>query len=265
VALSSTAKVKRSRTGRILSTALLYLVNSLSESGNHRRILAACCGAHVIQDGLIALQFVLLPLLATQFGLNYSQVGLLRGISNAAMTVLEIPAGLLAEKFGERRLLAFGLVMAGAGYVGVALSPGFAAIALFFLLTGVGAAFQHSLASAAVVNTFDGPMRRRALGTYNSSGDAGKLAYTGIFSLCLGAGLAWNVAVIVLSVAAIVFAVVLWNWLIQYETQAVSPSVGDTSGKPGRWGIEDRSSCFWIRARVVVSPLSRWYWRLLVE
>jgi len=240
VTFSSTAKVALRWTGRVLSAPLLYLVNSLSQPANHRRILAACCGAHVIQDGLIALQFVLLPLLATQFGLNYSQVGLLRGISNTAMTVLEIPAGLLAERFGERRLLAFGLVMAGAGYIGVALSPGFAAIALFFLLTGVGAAFQHSLASAAVVNTFDGPSRRHALGTYNSSGDAGKLAYTGIFSLCLGAGLAWNVVVVVLSVAAVVFAAVLWIWLIPYETQALAPSVRDASGKSGRWGIADR-------------------------
>lgn len=44
--------------------------------GNGRKTLITCCGAHLIQDGLGALQYVLLPILAQLFGLNYAQVGL---------------------------------------------------------------------------------------------------------------------------------------------------------------------------------------------
>ncbi len=73
------------------------------------RVLITSCGAHLIQDGLGALQYVLLPILAQAFGLNYTQVGFLRAVSNSAMTLLEIPAGVLAERFGESRLLIFGL------------------------------------------------------------------------------------------------------------------------------------------------------------
>ncbi len=212
-----------------------------TERSNRRRILAACCGAHVIQDGLVALQFVLLPILATQFGLNYSQVGLLRAISNSAMSALEIPAGLLAERFGERRLLVFGLITAGAGYLGVAVAPGFTAIALFFLLAGMGAGFQHSLASATIVNTFSGGERRRSLGTYNASGDAGKLAYTGLFSLGLGMGLGWNVVVTALAGLAVVFACVLWLWLASYRGVDATVPSRDRAGGAGRWGVIDRT------------------------
>ena len=110
------------------------------------RVLIASCGAHLIQDGLVALQYVLLPILAQIFGLNYTQVGLLRALSNSAMTLLEIPAGVLSERFGETRLLVFGLLCAAGGYLGVAFAVDFYLILLGFLVAGSGAAFQHSLA-----------------------------------------------------------------------------------------------------------------------
>ncbi|MFT5218632.1 MAG: FSR family fosmidomycin resistance protein-like MFS transporter [Gammaproteobacteria bacterium] len=184
-----------------------------NHANQSRNRLLACCGAHIIQDGLVALQFVLLPLLAQSLGLNYAQVGLLRALSNLAMSLLEIPSGILAERYGERRLLIFGLIAAAAGYLGVAVSTSFGLIALFFVLTGAGAGFQHSLASAVLVKTFGPAQKRRALGTYNASGDAGKLSFTGLFSLGIGAGFAWNSIVTVLSLVALAFAFALWKLL----------------------------------------------------
>ena len=53
----------------------------------------------------MAVQYVLLPVLAQNLGLSYTQVGLLKATSSSAMALLEIPSGFLAEKFGEKRLL----------------------------------------------------------------------------------------------------------------------------------------------------------------
>ena len=91
---------------------------------NKRRknVLISCCGAHVIQDGLSSTLYVLLPVLAQTFGLSYSQVGILRALNNGAMALLEMSSGVLSERFGERNLLAFGLVCSGVGYVVMALS-----------------------------------------------------------------------------------------------------------------------------------------------
>jgi len=203
-----------------------------------KRVLVAVCGAHIIQDGLVALQFVLLPILAQTFGLNYTQVGVLRAISNGAMSALEVPAGILAERYGERRLLVFGLVGAGLGYIGVAMAPGFITIALFFLLTGIGAGFQHSLASSVVVKSFTDTDRRRALGTYNSSGDAGKLAFTGVFSIGVGAGLAWNAIVIGLAVIAIGFGAAVSRLLFNTDQTADSKQIEPAgASRLGQWGI----------------------------
>jgi len=204
-----------------------------------RHNLIVCCSAHIIQDGLVALQYVLLPILAQTLGLNYAQVGLLRALSNSAMSLLELPSGILAERYGERRLLILGLIMAGLGYLGVAVSTSFWLIALFIVLTGAGAGFQHSLTSAILVKTFDAAQKRRALGTYNASGDAGKLSFTGLFSLGIGAGLSWNVIITLLSLLAIGFTLAVWKLLPEdisksrYKASSLNPI-----GLFQRWGIK---------------------------
>ena len=181
----------------------------------------------------MAVQFVLLPVLAQSLGLNYTQIGLLKATSSTAMALLEIPSGFLAEKFGEKRLLCVGLVGVGAGYVGLSISNQFFTAWLFFLLAGSGAAFQHSLSSALLVQQFDGGQRRSALGTYNSFGDLGKLAYAGAFSFLLGMGLAWNTTVLLMAISAIGFGLVVWWWL--RDTTASKPE-NPSSTKPSSKG-----------------------------
>ncbi|MDH3412240.1 MAG: hypothetical protein OEM98_07130, partial [Gammaproteobacteria bacterium] len=66
--------------------------------------LATCCGTHGLQDGLSASIYVLLPVLAQAFGLSYSQVGVIRAANNTAMSLFEIPSGMLSERLGERTL-----------------------------------------------------------------------------------------------------------------------------------------------------------------
>ncbi len=201
---------------------------------------------------MVALQYVFLPILAQALGLNYAQVGLLRALSNSAMSLLELPSGILAERVGERRLLILGLVMAGLGYLGVALSTSFAWIALFFVLAGAGAGFQHSLTSAILVRTFSSTQKRRALGTYNASGDAGKLGFTGLFSLGIGVGLAWNVIITLLSLLTIAFALAIWKGLPQDKPPPIDSSESTkTVGFMQRWGVKKPKQFF--RLALVVS------------
>ena len=204
-------------------------------SGN---VLIAACGAHAIQDGLVALQYVLLPILAQSLGLSYAQIGLLRSVSATTMSLLEIPAGILAERTGERRLLVAGLIAAGLGYLCVAHASTFVTITLGFMLAGAGAGFQHSLSSAVIVSHFDDAARRKALGSYNSSGDGGKLAFTALFSAGIGVGLGWNAIVTALAVVAIVFAFAVSRLLrhINLNKRASSQKASSESNKQG-WGI----------------------------
>jgi MFS family permease len=206
--------------------------------------LASCCGVHSLQDGLSAAIYVLLPILAQTFGLSYSQVGIIRATNNSAMMLFEIPSGVLSERIGERSLLVFGLVCAGLGYLSLAMASGFATIMLALFVAGFGAAFQHALSSSVISKTFHDSGRRTALGAYNSSGDIGKLAFTGLLSLTIGMGVAWQGVVTGFGLLAMISAVGLFVVLRHLDVGGrplPDAAAGKTSGRAG-WGIRDRGA-----------------------
>ena len=164
----------------------------MSARARKRLTLGACCATHGVQDGLTATIYVLLPVLAQTFGLNYAQIGMIRAVHGGAMWALELVSGVLSERFGERGLLTFGLFCAGAGYLAVSVAGGYHGVLIGLAVAGGGAAFQHALCSSLVSREFGGPERRSALGAYNASGDGGKLVFTGLATSLAGAGAGWQ-------------------------------------------------------------------------
>ena len=132
-----------------------------------RAMLGTCGGAHFLHDGLSDALFVLLPLWAEAFGLSLAQVGVLKTVYSGAMASFQLPAGFLAERSGERRLLVAGTVAAGLAFMLIALADGYLALAVLLLLGGLGSGVQHPLSSALVARAFEAGRRRAALGTYN--------------------------------------------------------------------------------------------------
>lgn len=206
----------------------------------NRRTLATCSAAHVLHDGLSDVTYVLLPLLAQTFGLSLAQVGLIRSAHRTAMAAFQIPAGLIAERFGERNLLALGTLAAGCAFLALGNAPGFWFILVTLFFAGVGSAVQHPLCSTIISHAYPGDGRRAALGTYNFAGDVGKFAFGGIISLLLVAGISWQAPVIGFGVAGIVTAAAVF--LLVTNTRAAGPAVKHAAPpkKPAGWGIRDR-------------------------
>jgi FSR family fosmidomycin resistance protein-like MFS transporter len=141
------------------------------------RVLAACCGAHALHDGYTDLLYVLLPVWQADFGLALAQVGFLRSVYSGAMAALQVPAGLLAERVGERSLLVLGTAVAAGAFLLAGWSSGYLALIGCLVLGGIGASVQHPLSSALTARAFAGRRLRTALSTYNFSGDVGKMLF----------------------------------------------------------------------------------------
>ena len=215
-----------------------------AHTSSRKSVLWAACATHAIQDGLSATIYVLLPVLAQTFGLNYGQVGLFKGVKNLTQGMLEISSGFATERFGARRLLALGLAGAGLGYLMLSFAGTAIAVLACLLLVGVGVAFQHAPSSALVSRAYARSGRRGALGLYNSSGDAGKLVFTGCFSLAIGAGLTWSTMTLVFGLSAVAAAGVVYCVLgrVGLGGEAVV-SGGSGPASPGSakgWGILNR-------------------------
>jgi len=159
--------------------------------GGGRRTLSSCCGVHALHDGFTDLLNVLYPLLQAQFGLSYAAVGGLKLLYSGAMASGQIPSGLLAERIGGVRVLTLGTALAAVGYVVAGLAGGLGGIAVGLVLAGLGSSTQHPVASALIASAYEGGRSRTALGTYNFSGDVGKIILPASFA-ALAAAFSWR-------------------------------------------------------------------------
>jgi MFS transporter, FSR family, fosmidomycin resistance protein len=149
-----------------------------------RAVLVTAALAHVLHDGFSDALYVLLPLWSTEFHLTLTGVGVLKTVYTAGMAASQIPAGILAERWGERRLLVVGTAVTALGYLAVALTTGgMLPLVAFLLVAGLGSGVQHPLASSLVSRAYETGPRRTALGTYNFAGDLGKIAVPAAIAL----------------------------------------------------------------------------------
>ena len=142
-----------------------------------RAVLFTAALTHVLHDGFSDALYVLLPLWATELRLTLTGVGVIKTVYTAGMALSQIPAGFLAERWGERRLLVAGTAVTALGFLAVAMAPsGMLPLVGLLLVAGIGSGVQHPLASSLVSRAYETGPRRAALGTYNFAGDLGKIA-----------------------------------------------------------------------------------------
>lgn len=206
-------------------------------STRSRRALTSCCAAHTLHDGLSDVTYVLLPLLAQSFNLSLAQVGLIRAAHRTAMATFQIPAGLIAERFGERNLLALGTLLAGLAFLALAVAPGYAVILVALFCAGMGSAVQHPLCSTIISHAYSAAGRRAALGTYNFFGDVGKFAFGGVVSLLLLVGIGWQAPVAAFGVLGVITAGAIMLWVRDAASHRADADGPASAQRVRGWGI----------------------------
>jgi len=147
------------------------------KTASARATLLTSCTLHFLHDGFADLLYALFPIWAREFSLSFAQVGLLRTAYSGALALFQIPAGFLAEKWGEPHILAAGTALTALGFLSLGMAGGFGTLLVFLVVGGLGAGTQHPLSSSLVSRAYEEGRRRAALGTYNFSGDLGKTAW----------------------------------------------------------------------------------------
>jgi FSR family fosmidomycin resistance protein-like MFS transporter len=146
------------------------------------RVLWYSCVAHALHDGYTDMIYVLLPIWQSDFGLSYGALAMLRGVYAGTMASLQLPAGRLARRWGNKAVLAVGTLLAAIGYAIAGASGSLLGLCVALALSGCGSSTQHPLASGAVARVY-GRDARGPLSIYNFSGDLGKAALPAAISL----------------------------------------------------------------------------------
>jgi len=206
------------------------------------RSLFSFCSFHFVDDGFTDSIYLLLPFIAAELHLSFSQVGFLKGIFSASMSLVQFPLSLLGERIGELPVITAGTFGLTVGFLLLTMSYTFPTILLSLILAKGTGGGQHGLSSSILSRVFEASGRRAAMGTYNFSGDLGKVCLPFLLTLMINLW-GWRPAVLFLAIGGMVTGVVLWTLA---DRKRFNPSPPPAEEKPALkargWGIRDRKS-----------------------
>ncbi|MGH3039019.1 MAG: MFS transporter, partial [Gaiellaceae bacterium] len=112
--------------------------------------------------------FLGIPVMAPQFrdeyGLSLTQTGVVLAAFSIGSVFTLLPWGLLADRVGERGVLATGLAVASVALVLAAFAPGYSSLVLLFAAAGGAGASVNAASGRAVMGWFTPAQRGLALG-----------------------------------------------------------------------------------------------------
>src|SRR5688500_8554981 len=174
------------------------------------------------------------------------------------MALFQIPAGLLAERWGERRLLAAGTAVTACGFIAAGAAGGFLGLATILFLAALGSGVQHPLSSSLVSRAYEDRGRRAALGTYNFSGDLGKVVVPAAVAL-VATIVGWRAATAGFGVIGLVAAVAIFLVLTRLTAgeAPTRPAAGIPVAPTVGWGIRDARGFQALSAIAVIDNSTR--------
>lgn len=123
-----------------------------------------------VRDIGYALSMNLLPIyLQEQGGLNLEQIGLLEAVFGLLMMLITLPAGWLADQWGERRVIAGGFLMQFVALLVFIEAKNFWGFALAWAVLGVGVGLMAPAYDSLVSKAFPEKMRGIDFGLFQTS------------------------------------------------------------------------------------------------
>lgn len=165
-------------------------------------LLVLCMVAHGLTFTAIPL---LLPLIRPDLGINFTDAGILTAAATMSYALGQIPAGVLADRFGPRRPFFVGLI----GWSSLTL--GFAFIHALWLaiacqfVAGAFRAMMFAPGLSLLASWFPPQRRATAMSLYMVGGFGGQIAVALIAPL-IASSYSWRVALIVLAVPGVIGA-----------------------------------------------------------
>ncbi|WP_420622515.1 MFS transporter [Candidatus Poriferisodalis sp.] len=195
-----------------------------------RTVLMVLVGVHAINDFYVTVLPAFLPALADEFGLSYTDLGVLSFAFTLLTGVLSPVLGGEADRRGRRRwILVFGFVIGAVGFLGMAASPSFWLIVMLSLFCGLGGAAYHPQATAFIVSAYP-DKRGRMLGIHGWGGSFGHFAAPAAVVLAVSV-LNWRLTMVALAIPMVIAAATL-QWRLREIPAAPAVRLRGAFNKP---------------------------------
>jgi len=211
----------------------------LNDKSRRKKVLLSGGLFHIYHDSIADGLAVLLPFWRTAFQLSLAQVGLLVTCFESATALFQVPAGLLGERYGERRLLTVGTFVTASCFMLLAFTGNIYYLGILLIIGGLGAGVQHPLASAMVSKAFENQNRRIALGTYNFTGDMGKFLFPAVAAIVLSVA-GWRQLCFGYGLVGVAMTAVLYHVLVRVQIGGADFQAAEAGWNLSGWGIENK-------------------------
>lgn len=160
-------------------------------------VVSMVSGGHFMSHYYTMMLPPLFPLLHTDLGVSYTLLGVLLSLKALAAGGAQLPAGVLVDKYGARKILIFGFGMMLVSYFLISQATSFWVIAALFLLAGIGNAVFHpadySIMNGSVATSRIG----RSFSAHTFAGHIGTAVSPVVILFAIGAlGMNWRQAVL---------------------------------------------------------------------
>lgn len=194
--------------------------------------------AHFGHHLLTALPVPLLPMIRSDFGLDYTKSGLVVSAFNIAYGIGQLPAGWLADRFGSRLLIMVGICgVAVAGFF-VGITQTFLLMIVFMALMGILGGGYHPASPPLIFAAVEPGKQGRALG-FHAIGGGASFFLAPLIAVGLASFWGWRGAFVWLAVPTILFGLFFywflghWASAARQEVKVETPAPAEVS-PPGR-------------------------------
>ena len=190
-----------------------------------RTVLLVFVGAHVVNDFYVTVLPAFLPALADEFGLDYTDLGILSFSFTLLSGLLQPTLGHIADRHGRRRaIVSAGFVVGGVGFFAMASAPSFWFIVAVSLLVGLGGSTYHPQATAYIVSAYPDD-RGRMLGIHGWGGSVGHFLAPAVATLMIAA-VDWRLAMVVIAFPVLASSAALRTVLPEVEPNSDARLLG---------------------------------------
>jgi len=203
----------------------------------------------------------ILPLLVNDFSISYVEAGGLLTIFYAMYSVFQLPAGILADRIGQRWILAAGMVTLSAGILLAASAQEYRTLVMAEALAGVGGSTYHPSGMSLISDLETGDTEGKAMGIHGLGGIVG----TALAPALVGGVTAlfdWRVALTVSAMVGIIYGLIflaLFRDVDESNSTAVVESEGrKTSEEEAKNNADTLISPRSTLIAHISVPLERW-------
>ena len=193
--------------------------------------------AHFGHHLVTALPIPLLPMIRTEFGLDYTQSGLVISAFSLFYGISQLPAGWLADRIGPQLLITIGICGVALAGLFIGLSGNYIMLIGFMVLMGILGGGYHPAAPPLISASVAEKNRGRAMGIHMAGGSI-PFFLAPLIAVALASAWGWRASFIALAVPTAIFGGVFYVLLDRHnrsgrtDQQTEKPRT-DTTASPG--------------------------------